>query len=113
VRRFNYLYKKEVFPEPQAVYSKAQVLPWYRWQEKSKSYGIMRIPFGAGPEEMKERIRLMVTDPKRIKKTDKGNPVCVRYSLSTKYSTQKISEDIACQCRNAEIGCVQCKNCLC
>ena len=27
VRRFNYLYNREVFPEPQAVFSKAKVLP--------------------------------------------------------------------------------------
>lgn len=111
VRRFNYLYKKEVFPEPQAVYSKAKVLPGIDGRKMSKSYG-NAIPFGAGPEEMKERIRLMVTDPKRIKKTDKGNPdVCTVFTFHKVFNTEN-SEDIACQCRNAEIGCVQCKNCL-
>lgn len=111
VRRFNYLYKKEVFPEPQAVYSKAKVLPGIDGRKMSKSYG-NAIAFGAGPEEMKERIRLMVTDPKRIKKTDKGNPdVCTVFTFHKVFNTEN-SEGIGCQCRNAEIGCVQCKNCL-
>lgn len=111
VRRFNFLYKKEVFPEPQAVYSKAKVLPGIDGRKMSKSYG-NTIPFGASPAEMKERVRLMITDPNRIRKTDKGNPdVCIVYNFHKVFNTEN-SEDIACQCRNAEIGCVQCKNCL-
>ena len=62
VRRFNYLYNREVFPEPQAVFSKAKVLPGIDGRKMSKSYG-NTIPFGAGPEEMWERIRMMTTDP--------------------------------------------------
>ena len=89
VRRFNYLYKKEIFPEPQAVYSKAKILPGIDGRKMSKSYG-NAIAFGAGPEEMKERVRLMVTDPQRIKRTDKGNPdVCTVFTFH-KYSIQKI-----------------------
>lgn len=77
----------------------------------SKSYG-NAIAFGAGPEEMKDRVRLMVTDPQRIKRTDKGNPdVCTVFTFHKVFNTEN-SEDIACKCRAAEIGCVQCKNCL-
>ena len=111
VRRFNYLYKKEIFPEPQAVYSKAKILPGIDGRKMSKSYG-NAIAFGAGPEEMKDRVRLMVTDPQRIKRTDKGNPdVCTVFTFHKVFNTEN-SEDIACKCRAAEIGCVQCKNCL-
>ncbi|MEG0797365.1 MAG: tryptophan--tRNA ligase [Acidaminococcaceae bacterium] len=111
VRRFNYLYKQEIFPEPQAVYSQSKVLPGIDGRKMSKSYG-NTIPFGAAPAEVKERIRLMITDPQRIKKTDLGNPeVCVVYTFQKIFNSEN-AESIACQCRAGEIGCVQCKNCL-
>ncbi|NLY84403.1 MAG: tryptophan--tRNA ligase [Acholeplasmataceae bacterium] len=111
VRRFNHLYKKEVFPEPRAVYSQAKVLPGIDGRKMSKSYG-NTIPFGAGSAEMKERIRMMVTDPQRIKKTDKGNPdVCTVYTFHKVFNREN-SDEIADKCRAGEIGCVQCKNCL-
>lgn len=108
VRRFNYLYNKEVFPEPQAVFSQAKVLPGIDGRKMSKSYG-NTIPFGAGPEEMWERIRMMTTDPQRIKKTDPGHPeVCIVYAFQKVFNTEEC-EDIAAKCRAGEIGCVQCK----
>ena len=42
VRRFNYLYNREVFPEPQAVFSKAKV---YRVLTGVKCQNPMAIPF--------------------------------------------------------------------
>ena len=111
VRRFNYLYKKEVFPEPQAVYSKAKVLPGLDGRKMSKSYG-NTIPFGAAPEEVKDRVRQMLTDPNRVRKTDKGNPdICTVYTFQKVFNEEN-SVEIGAKCRAAEIGCVQCKNCL-
>lgn len=111
VRRFNYLYNKEVFPEPQAVYSKAKVLPGIDGRKMSKSYG-NTIPFGASPEEMWNAIRMMTTDPNRIRKTDKGNPeVCIVDKFQKVFNEAEY-ENIVAQCRAGEIGCVQCKKCL-
>lgn len=111
VRRFNYLYKKEVFPEPQAVYSKAKVLPGIDGRKMSKSYG-NTIPFGASPEELTAKVKMMTTDPQRIKKTDPGDPnVCIVYQFQKVFNTEE-SADIAAKCRAGEIGCVQCKKCL-
>lgn len=111
VRRFNYLYHKEVFPEPQAVFSKAKVLPGIDGRKMSKSYG-NSIPFGASSEEMWEKVRMMTTDPQRIKKTDKGNPdVCIVYKFQQVFNTEEC-KDIEAKCRAGEIGCVQCKKCL-
>lgn len=111
VRRFNYLYNKEVFPEPQAVYSKAKVLPGIDGRKMSKSYG-NTIPFGASPEEMWNAIRMMTTDPNRIRKTDKGNPeVCIVDKFQKVFNEDEY-EGIVAQCRAGEIGCVQCKKCL-
>ncbi|MDO4178904.1 MAG: tryptophan--tRNA ligase [Phascolarctobacterium sp.] len=111
VRRFNYIYNKEIFPEPQAVYSKAKVLPGIDGRKMSKSYG-NTIPFGASPEEMWNAIRMMTTDPNRIRKTDKGNPeVCIVDKFQKVFNEAEY-ENIVAQCRAGEIGCVQCKKCL-
>lgn len=108
VRRFNYLYNREVFPEPQAVFSKAKVLPGIDGRKMSKSYG-NTIPFGSGPEEMWERIRMMTTDPQRIKKTDPGHPeVCIVYAFHKVFNPEEY-EEIGARCRAGEIGCVECK----
>lgn len=85
VRRFNYLYNREVFPEPQAVFSKAKVLPGIDGSKMSKSYG-NTIPFGAGPEEMWERIRMMTTDPQRIKRLTRDIRKFVLSTLFIRYS---------------------------
>lgn len=107
VRRFNNLYKP-VFPEPQAQLSKSSLLPGIDGRKMSKSYG-NDIPFAASPDELKARIRLMVTDPKRIKKTDCGNPeICVVYKFHKIFNVEQI-EEINMKCRQAEIGCVECK----
>lgn len=111
VRRFNSLYHVELFPEPQAVYSKSKTLPGIDGRKMSKSYG-NTIPFGASPEELQARINMMITDPQRIRKTDKGNPdVCIVYAFQKAFNEAEAPQ-IAAQCRAGEIGCVKCKRCL-
>ena len=108
VRRFNNLYGP-VFPEPQAKLSKAALLPGIDGRKMSKSYG-NAIPYAAGPEELKKRVRMIVTDPQRIKKTDAGNPeVCTAFKFHNIFNTENVAE-IEGACRGACIGCVECKN---
>lgn len=109
-RRFNYMYQP-IFPEPQASLTKASVLPGIDGRKMSKSYG-NEIPFAASPDELRARVRLMVTDPQRIKRTDAGNPeVCTVYTFHKIFSKNQ-AESIGTQCRQAEVGCVDCKKCL-
>lgn len=111
VRRFNSMYNCNVFPEPQAVFSKAKVLPGIDGRKMSKSYG-NTIPFGASPQELWEKVRMMTTDPQRIKKTDPGHPeVCIVNEFQKVFNTEEVA-DIQAKCRAGEIGCVQCKKCL-
>lgn len=106
-RRFNNFYG-DIFVEPQASLTEAKVLPGIDGRKMSKSYG-NEIPFAAHPDEMRARIRLMITDPQRIKKTDPGDPeVCTVYTFHKMYSQAELPE-IAAQCKNASIGCVDCK----
>jgi tryptophanyl-tRNA synthetase len=110
LRRFNYLYKP-VFPEPQAYLSKAPLLPGIDGRKMSKSYG-NEISFSATPDELRSRVMLMVTDPQRVKKSDVGHPdVCTVFAFHKLFNAEtigKISDD----CRNASMGCVQCKKML-
>lgn len=107
VRRFNYLYKP-VFPEPQAYLSQASLLPGIDGRKMSKSYG-NEIPFACSPDELRTRVRMMITDPQRVKKSDPGNPdVCTAYTFHKIFSKADL-ECINGNCRNAQIGCVECK----
>lgn len=107
VRRFNNLYKP-VFPEPQAYMSNAPVLPGIDGRKMSKSYG-NEIPFAAAPDEIRAKVRLMVTDPKRIKKTDPGSPdICTVYTFHKLFNPE-VSAEISQNCKGACIGCVECK----
>lgn len=107
VRRFNNFYGS-IFPEPQARLSQAKLLPGIDGRKMSKSYG-NEIPFAAHPDELKARVRLMITDPQRVKKSDPGNPdVCTVYTFHKMFSGEETT-DIATQCRQASIGCVDCK----
>ncbi|SDD37434.1 tryptophan--tRNA ligase [Sporomusa acidovorans] len=104
IRRFANLYKP-VFPEPQPILS--PLLPGIDGRKMSKSYG-NEIPYAAEPDEISARVRLMVTDPQRVKKTDPGNPdICTVYTFHKIFSPEH--NEITGHCRNASIGCVECK----
>jgi tryptophanyl-tRNA synthetase len=52
----------------------------------------------------------MVTDPQRARKSDPGNPeVCNVFEFHKLYTDQSTVNLIDKQCRDAEIGCVECK----
>ncbi len=107
VRRFNGLYKP-LFPEPKELLSQAAVLPGIDGRKMSKSYG-NDIPFAASPEEIRSRVKLMVTDPARIKKDDPGHPdVCVVNKFHKIFSSAEF-EQICTDCKTGCIGCVSCK----
>ncbi|GAW93910.1 tryptophan--tRNA ligase [Calderihabitans maritimus] len=107
-RRFNFIYKTELFPEPQAKLSRVPLLPGIDARKMSKSYG-NEIPISATREEIFEKVRMMVTDPGRIRRHDPGNPeVCVVHTYNQIYNPEEVEERVT-QCRQAEIGCVACK----
>lgn len=107
-RRFNFLYGSDVFPEPKPLLTKAKVLPGLDGRKMSKSYN-NTIALADSPEEIRKKVMSMVTDPKRIRKTDPGNPeVCSVYSYHKLFSENQVVE-IENDCRKGEIGCVACK----
>ncbi|MDD4094970.1 MAG: tryptophan--tRNA ligase [Oscillospiraceae bacterium] len=107
-RRFNFLYEKDVFPEPQPLLTKSKVLPGTDGRKMSKSYG-NTIALADTPEEVSKKVMSMITDPARIRKDDPGHPeVCTVFAFHKIFSEDEVG-DIEEQCRKGEIGCVACK----
>ena len=107
-RRFNSLYKKEVFPEPGALLTQTPRLLGLDGRKMSKSYD-NTINLSDSEEVIKAKVNSMITDPQRIKRTDKGHPeVCNVYAYYEVFLSGK-KEEVDRGCRNATIGCTDCK----
>ncbi|MBO8127938.1 MAG: tryptophan--tRNA ligase [Peptococcaceae bacterium] len=106
-RRFNYLYAP-VFPEPQGLVAETPLLPGIDGRKMSKSYN-NEIQLAVEADDLQQRVRMMVTDPARIRKNDPGHPeVCTVFTFHNIYSPDEVG-NIAEACRKGEIGCVACK----
>ena len=107
-RRFNFLYGN-VFPEPDAILTKTSKILGLDRRKMSKSYN-NAIYLSDTPDEIAKKVSQMITDPQRMRRSDPGNPdVCNVFEFHKIYSDQETWEAIDPQCRNAEIGCVECK----
>jgi tryptophanyl-tRNA synthetase len=111
VRRFNSLFGV-VFPEPQAKLTNLPlVLGLDGAQKMSKSYD-NQIEISASPEEVSKRVMTAVTDPARKYRSDPGHPeICNVFRLHNFFTPARV-EEIAVECRDARIGCVNCKKIL-
>ena len=108
VRRFNNLYGR-VFPEPKTLLTEAKRIPGTDGRKMSKSFG-NAIYLKDPPEVVGEKLRPMVTDPARKRRTDPGNPdVCPVFDLHKAFSPLASQEWAAAGCRTAGIGCLDCK----
>ena len=108
VRKFNNLYKEEVFPEPEALLTEVPKLLGTDNRKMSKSYKNF-IALGDSDEAILKKVTSMITDPKRIKLTDKGNPnICNVFSYYKIFAKDKIDEAED-WCKNAKLGCTDCK----
>ena len=111
-RRFNFLYGKDVFIPPDALLTDAAALGGLDGRKMSKSYG-NAIFLSDTVEEIKKKISRMVTDTRRARKSDPGEPdECNLYPFHKLYSPEALQKQIAEDCRKAEIGCVACKKLL-
>jgi tryptophanyl-tRNA synthetase len=110
-RRFNNIYK-EIFPEPEALLTEFPKVVGVDGRKMSKSYD-NAIYLSDEPKTVEQKIRTMVTDPARVKKTDKGDPeLSPVYQLHKIFSSKEEQEEVAGGCRTAGIGCIDCKKIL-
>ena len=110
-RRFNNAFG-EVFPEPQAKLTEIPKVPGTDGRKMSKSYG-NAIYLSDPPETVRQKVRPMVTDPARKRRSDPGNPdVCPVFDLHRIFTPPADREYCATGCRTAGIGCLDCKDVL-
>jgi tryptophanyl-tRNA synthetase len=110
-RRFNYLYR-ETFPEPEALLTEFPKVVGVDGRKMSKSYD-NAIFLSDSPKEVEQKIMTMITDPARIKRTDKGNPeLSPVYHLHKIFSLKQEHDEVVKGCITAGIGCIDCKKIL-
>jgi tryptophanyl-tRNA synthetase len=131
-RRFNHLYPRKlggnewarpmaetadpewlsVLPEPKVLLTPSPKLPGTDGRKMSKSYG-NTILLSEPEADLRAKLKTMVTDPARVRRTDPGNPdVCPVFDLHKVFSAEEVQVQAAEGCRSAGIGCIQCKGWL-
>jgi tryptophanyl-tRNA synthetase len=111
-RRFNQFYKlngQDVLPEPQALLTPSPKLPGTDGRKMSKSYG-NTIELTDTEDLVRKKLKTMVTDPARVRRTDKGDPdKCPVADLHKVFSSPETLAKVNEGCRSASIGCIECK----
>jgi tryptophanyl-tRNA synthetase len=99
-----------VFPEPQSLLTPSPKLPGTDGRKMSKSYG--NTVMLTDPEPVvRLKLKTMVTDPARVRRTDPGNPdVCPVGDLHKIFSSKETMARVYEGCRSAGIGCIECKS---
>ena len=107
-RRFNSLYTP-VLVEPKELLTKFPKIMGTDGRKMSKSYG-NTISLSDSEPDVRQKLKIMVTDPARVRRKDPGNPeVCPVFDFHKIYSTSAVIDQINSECRTAGIGCIECK----
>lgn len=110
-RLFGYLEGggKMILTEPETLLTEASRMPGLDGQKMSKSYN-NTISLREDPESIRKKVRTMPTDPARVRRSDPGDPAkCPVWQFHLVYSDDKTREWVQRGCKNAEIGCLDCK----
>lgn len=118
-RRFNQFYRAqgiglkaegtEILPEPQVLLTPSPKLPGTDGRKMSKSYGNTILLTDPEPV-VRQKLKPMVTDPARVRRTDPGNPdVCPVGDLHKVFSSSETIAKVYDGCTKALIGCIECK----
>jgi len=111
-RRFNNFYKldqRDVLPEPDVLLTPSPKLPGTDGRKMSKSYGNTILISDPEPV-VRQKLKSMVTDPARVRRSDPGDPdKCPVGDLHKVFSTTETMARVYHGCRTAGIGCIECK----
>ena len=107
-RRFNFIFKKEYFSDCKPILTKTSRLLGIDNRKMSKSYG-NAINLSDSIDEINQKTAKMITDPKRIRKTDPGHPQeCNVFSYYQALAPQ-LEAEVHAWCTGATKGCTECK----
>ncbi len=114
-RRFNSMYKPQmldggpIFHEPKELLTPSPKLPGTDGRKMSKSYG-NTIQMTDPEPVVRKKLKTMVTDPARVRRTDAGDPdKCPVGDLHKVFSSPETLAKVYEGCRSAGIGCIECK----
>ena len=110
-RLFGYLEGggKMILSEPRALLTASSRMPGLDGQKMSKSYN-NTISMRENEESVARKVRTMPTDPARVRRSDPGDPAkCPVWPLHVVYSDDERRQWVQEECRNAGIGCLECK----
>jgi tryptophanyl-tRNA synthetase len=100
---------KMILTEPQALLTEASKMPGLDGQKMSKSYN-NTITLREDADSVAKKIKTMPTDPKRVRRTDAGDPEkCPVWQLHLVYSDEAKKQWVQRGCKSAGIGCLECK----
>jgi tryptophanyl-tRNA synthetase len=98
-----------VLPEPKVLLTPSPKLPGTDGRKMSKSYGNTILLSDPEPV-VRQKLKTMVTDPARVRRTDKGDPdKCPVGDLHKVFSSPETMAKVYEGCRSAGIGCIECK----
>ena len=109
-RRFNNIYKTDYFIEPQPLLTKISLMKGLDGNKMGKSFN-NDIKISDSEEITAKKIKSGITDRNRIRKDDKGNPLnCeVIFDYWKIFASEDEVSEICEGCKNASIGCAECK----
>ncbi len=110
VRRFNHFFGEDLLVEPQPLFTKTPKVPGIDGRKMSKSYG-NSLQISESADSIWNKLRTMMTDPARMRKTDPGTPEkCPVWDLHKVFNSDEAEKaELAEDCRSAGIGCIECK----
>lgn len=107
-RKANHIANAEIFIEPKHILTQTPKIIGFDGRKMSKSLD-NAIYLSDTDVDIDKKTKNMLTDPARVKRTDKGNPdVCPVFDYHKLFETPERAE-LDAGCREASIGCIDCK----